>query len=294
MWYRFFPPKHIRDVGTFQDAGPFVNDPLILALAEAAALFPLSEKPDFVISLGTGEPQTADISENVSDNTRQKRQKSIVRKLGEAFWEKLQDKQIREAIQTRCVPQWYHRLDTALDGFGPRLDDTASMPMLKEQAENDDSIAPQIERAACCLVASMFYFELDSVPDRHEGRFVGTGRILCSLPVTDKDFPKTMEKLSAESAQFLLDGNPICKVDDPSCFDKDGNLRKSIELNAFGTFAISLKTGQSEPWNISGSPFSVESLVKAQGLNMPFGRPDHLKRKASGGFDLPSTKRRCT
>ncbi|KAE9969413.1 hypothetical protein EG328_006861 [Venturia inaequalis] len=61
----FFPPKHIRDVGTFQDAGPFVNDPLILALSEAAALFPLSGKPDFVISLGTGEPHHADVPDRV-------------------------------------------------------------------------------------------------------------------------------------------------------------------------------------------------------------------------------------
>ncbi|XTI86646.1 hypothetical protein V2W45_351716 [Cenococcum geophilum] len=97
----FFPPKHIPSVGTFQDAGPFVNDPLILALSEMAALLPLNEKPDFVISLGTGEPRHTDVSENVSDNTRQK---SVLRRLGEVFWEKLQDKQIREAIQTRVIP----------------------------------------------------------------------------------------------------------------------------------------------------------------------------------------------
>jgi len=59
-----------------------VNDLLILALSEMAALFPLSNKPDFVISLGTGEPHHANMPEKVSDNTRQK---SILRKVGEAF-----------------------------------------------------------------------------------------------------------------------------------------------------------------------------------------------------------------
>ncbi|KAF1993196.1 hypothetical protein P154DRAFT_540616 [Amniculicola lignicola CBS 123094] len=116
---RFFPLKYICDVGMFQDAGPFVNNPLILVLSEAAALFPLSSKPDFVISLGTGEPHYADVPNRVSDNIWHK---SILRKLGEAFWEKLQDKQIREAIQTWCIPEWYYRIDTALDGFRPRLD----------------------------------------------------------------------------------------------------------------------------------------------------------------------------
>lgn len=52
-----------------------------------------------------------------------------------------------------------------------------------------------------------------------------------------------MERLSAESAQFLLDDCPICTVDDASCLSKDGNFRKSIELNTAGKFAISLKRG---------------------------------------------------
>jgi len=80
-------------------------------------------------------------------------------------------------------------------------------------------------------------------------------------------------------------------VDNPSCFNKDGNLRKSIGLNTSGKFTISLKRGHTKPWNISGSPFSIDSLVKAQGLNTPFGRPNHRKRKVSTKFNLPRTKR---
>ncbi|KAI2602275.1 hypothetical protein GGR54DRAFT_645183 [Hypoxylon sp. NC1633] len=53
----FFSPKHVDGVGTFQDAGPLENNPVISALSEAAALFPLVEEPDFVVSLGTGEPE---------------------------------------------------------------------------------------------------------------------------------------------------------------------------------------------------------------------------------------------
>ena len=88
-------------MGTFQDTGPFVNDLIILALSEMAALFPLHEKPDFVISLGTGEPRHSDAPNYVSTHSQHK---NVLRRLGEAFWEKLQDKQIREAIQTRVVP----------------------------------------------------------------------------------------------------------------------------------------------------------------------------------------------
>jgi hypothetical protein len=58
--YSCFPPKHIPGVGTFQDAGPLENDPLISALSEMAAMFPLIEEPDFVVSLGTGAPRLKD------------------------------------------------------------------------------------------------------------------------------------------------------------------------------------------------------------------------------------------
>jgi hypothetical protein len=56
--YRFFPSKEINGVGTFQDPGPLENDPLISALSEVAAMFPLIEEPDFIVSLGTGAPRT--------------------------------------------------------------------------------------------------------------------------------------------------------------------------------------------------------------------------------------------
>ena len=59
-----------------------MNDLLILALSKIVALFPLSNKPNFVISLGTSEPHYTNIPEKVSNNTQQK---SILCKLGEAF-----------------------------------------------------------------------------------------------------------------------------------------------------------------------------------------------------------------
>lgn len=47
-----------------------MNDPLILALSKMTALFPLSNKPNFVISLGTSELHRADMPKKVSNNTQ--------------------------------------------------------------------------------------------------------------------------------------------------------------------------------------------------------------------------------
>jgi hypothetical protein len=283
---RFFPPKDIHDVGKFQDAGPYVNDPLILALSEVTAMFPLIEEPDFVISLGTGE--YTESSTDVSSHSR----KSVLQRLSEAVWEKMQDEQVREAIQTRMIPKWYHRFNITLDGIGPRLDQAESIPDLKKMVEDDNSLSKRIDNAADCLIASLFYFKLKSMPERREGKFVGSGHILCSLSINDPLFEELVEQLSAQSAQFFLDDHPIGIVNDPSCFGKDGNFRKTVELNTNDKFTISLKKGTSDPWNISRSPFSLEKLIAAQGLNMLFGRPDHQKRKAPEDFGFSRKKQR--
>lgn len=207
-------------------------------------------------------------------------------------------KELRFLNKVHKISPFYYLLctiaisQTALNGFGPRLDDTVSIPMLKEQADRDGSMSELIDNAAHSLVASLFYFKLDRHPDRHEGKFVGSGHILCSVPVIDPAFPKLMDRLSAESAQFLLDGCPICSIDDPSCWDKEGNFRKSIGISTTDSFAITLKRGKTETWNISASPFSVNTLIKQQRFKSFFGRPDHRKRKVSDEFDFPGTKRR--
>jgi len=250
-------------------------------------LFPL-KKPDFVISLGTGESNNLEVS---ADNSPRK--KSPLRRLGELIWEKCQDKQIREAIQTRPAPKWYHRINLKFDGMEPRLDDTSSMVELKSKAENDQSVSELIDNAARCVMASLFYFELDSIPQRSGENYVGSGRILCTLRRDDPALQVLINQLSTQSAQFLLNDCPISLVDDPSCFSKDGNFRKEIELDVADGFTVSLQQGHFEPWNISGSPFSVKRLVVAQGLEASFGTSDHRKRKASDLHTYPIKKRRC-
>jgi hypothetical protein len=43
--------------------------------------------------------------------------------------------------------------------------------------------------------------------------------------------------------------------------------------------SIHLQEGGFKSYNISGSLFSVDWLMEAQGFGSPFGRPDGMKRK---------------
>jgi hypothetical protein len=265
------------------------NDPLISALSEVASMFPLIEEPDFILSLGTGEPknngtcanstcepENDDTCTNGTPNTW--KNKALPR-LCRMFWEKMRDRKIRQAFQMH--PR-YHRLNSELDLTEPRLDEANSMPALKLKVQADDSISKAIDSIARCMIASLFYFELDSIPDRIDGKYVGIGHIQCLLRRNSPAFSLLLRQLSNCSAAFYLDDCPIPgRLGDSSFFGADRNFRKRVELNVADRFVISLKQGNSEPCNISGSSYSINKLILAQGLNAHFGTADHRKRKRS-------------
>ncbi|KAH7111317.1 phospholipase [Dendryphion nanum] len=283
----FFPPKHIRNVGTFQDAGPLENDPLISALSEVAAMFPLVEEPDFILSLGTGEPTSN--NELSTDIPRGIWKNGAFPRLCRLFWEKMRDGKVRQAYHSH--PR-YHRLNVTFDGEEPQLDDIMSIPGLKSKVQEDESTSDAIDHVARCLIASLFYFELDSKPERSDGKYMGSGRILCSLRSHDPSFKPLIDQLSSISAQFYLDEHVIAAVKDSSCLDKDGNFRVRVELNTADRFTISLQESSSETYNISGSPFSIGKLIQAQAFDASFGRSDHRKRKAGGDLENPNKRQR--
>jgi hypothetical protein len=89
-------------------------------------------------------------------------------------------------------------------------------------------------------------------------------------------------QLANRSAAFYLGDCPIPgRIGDNSFLDANGNFRKRVELDVLDRFTISLKQGSSDVCNISGSPYSIERLVLAQGLEAHFGTANHRKRKAT-------------
>jgi hypothetical protein len=288
--YRFFPPKEIRGVGTFQDAGPLENDPLVSALSEVAAMFPQIEQPDYIVSLGTGTPRSKGVGPSMSvSSPLSLRKYGAFPRLCRMFWEKMRDRQVKQIFRTH--PR-YHRLDMEFDNAEPRLDDTESIHELQSKVENDPSVSNVIDNIARCAIASLFYFELDSIPVGCNRQYIGTGFIFCSLRRTDPLFKLLLDQLSSMAATFYLNNCPIPgTVGDQSCIGKDGNFRKRIELNLSGKFTISLKQGDSDPCHISGSPYMIDKLISAQGFDAHFGRADHRKRKRSSDSDLSARKR---
>jgi hypothetical protein len=201
------------------------------------------------------------------------------------FGEKMRDGQVKQVFRTN--PR-YHRLDTEFDGPLPRLDNIQSIHGLQLKAQEDHSVSKVIDNITRYAIASLFYFELDSKPERYNGEYIGVGSIFCTICQSDPAFKPLLDQLS--NAAFYLDNCPVLgEIGDRSFIGKDGNFRKRVELSVNGRFAISLKQRDSEPCNISGSPYAVERLISA--LDTHFGRADHGKLKRSVDGDLPARKR---
>ncbi|KAF1965189.1 FabD/lysophospholipase-like protein [Bimuria novae-zelandiae CBS 107.79] len=274
----FFPPKHINEVGTFQDAGPLENDPLLWALSEVSAMFPLLKEPNFVISLGTGEPGQNNYEISTED-CRNIRKNGMFTRICNLIMEKMRDKTI-------------YRLNVDFETTEPRLDDSKSIPELISKVETDQRLSASIDEVAHCLIASLFYFELDSAPERYDGKYVITGHVLCSIRRSDLAFEALFSKLSAEPVRFWVNDWPMLEsVNDPSCFGKDGNFRKRVRIETSDGFTMLLK-GETKAYNISGSPFTVKGLVAAQGLDAPFGRADHALSYHLSIIEIDDSKER--
>lgn len=250
-------------------------------------MFPMAEEPDFVISLGTGEPDSYSVC---ATRTPPKWRNKALPRLCRLLWEKTRDRKIRQAF--RLHPR-YHRLDIALDEVEPRLDDVRSMSELKSKVQRDGSLSTAVDSVVRCMVASLFYFELESIPETVDGQSIAVGHIQCSVRSNSPAFPLLLRQLLDCSAAFYLDDDRISgTMGDGSYLGADGNFRKRIELNIRDRFTLSLKQGNSEPCNISGSPYSIERLISVQGLNAYLGTANHRKRRQGDSHTLGRKKRR--
>jgi hypothetical protein len=294
---RFFPPRHINGVGTFQDVGALENDPVIWALSEAMAIFPIKKKLDYIISLGTGEPGLQNY-EATTEDCRNTWKNGMFRRGYHLMLERMREKPLRRAYkmvgQLAQTLHRVHRLSVRFETVEPRLDDIESIPSLIAKVRGDADLSTGADDAACCLIATLFYFELDAAPEKYGGKYIATGHISCSVRQCEPEFQALFCNLTKIAARFRIDGwSAPDSIQSASCFGKDGNFRMAVKIKTNGVFSLSLAQGGEKAYDISGSPFNVQDLVTAQGLNASLGREDHGKRKRHyEGISSPKKRRR--
>lgn len=285
----------IKGLGTYQDAGQLRNNPIFSALSEAEALFPHAQEPDFVVSLGTGCPRSDPAGPDAS-GTRGLIKDGCFPRCFRAFWETMRGSRDWQALTSSGRPKSsgkFHRLDVEFDGLEPRLDEVANIPSLQSKVLEDPSIASVIDNIAHCAISSLFFFELHTMPKRIGEEYVGSGSIRCVLSQREPAFEVLMRELRKNHARILLGENHIADIDDVRNFDQTGGFSCQFGVTVRAAFSIFLQEDNGPPCNISGSPFSMEEVIHAQGLDAYLGTANHLKRKWPGdGYEDSGGKRR--
>lgn len=274
-----------------------------MALSEAEALFPFTEEPDFVVSLGTGGPRP-NAEELYASGSRGLLKDGWIPRFLRGSWETMAGDRDWKALVSFGRPKSsgkYHRLDIEFDGPEPRLDAVSDMASLQSRALRDPLLSPVLDNIAECAIASLFYFKPHTRPRYMGGQYVGSGWIKCKLRHGEPALEVLLSRLCAAGARLLmgdrnfpdLHDKCIAEIDDPSNFDETGNFCTSLTLGVQGSFSVFLQEGSNTPRHISGSPYSVERLVRAEGLEAYFGRADHRKRDwAHDDCSVPQAKRR--
>ena len=307
----FFTPKKIAGLGKFQDGGLTDNNPYKLAMKEIKASFddPAAKRSTLKVSLGTGKAPDQD-PEMYGSNSWWRDLWFI--RLFRALWSSIDSQEgsyVIRKMETSSHEEGlkggrkrrrgeYFRFNFDFRGRAPRLDDSSKIPEMKIHAREAILHSKQLDRLAHCIIAELFVFELEleSIPRKENGRYSCIGYILCCHRAGAPAFEALLGRLTKSSARFLLRGRALPgSIQDRSSLARDGNFRKRVCFDVAkreDLVSLHLQEKGSEPYNISGSPFSVNWLIEAQGLERRFGRSDGVKRKRKDNDDLPRKRQR--
>ncbi|OBT48514.1 hypothetical protein VE00_01410 [Pseudogymnoascus sp. WSF 3629] len=264
-----FTPKKIEGLGKFQDGGLTFNNPTKLALEKIKDFFPndLSAKRSTLkVSLGTGKAPEREPELHGSDSWW----KDLwFFRLCRVLWSSMDGQESSDAVykkEANSVEDLttvmnkrrgeYFRFNIEFRSQQPRLDDSSKIPEMKALAQGEVALQlSQLDQLAHCLIAEFFVFELEA-----------------GSPA----FNALLRRLTGLSAAFLLRGRTLPgSAQDRSSLARDGNFRKRVCFDVTSKedlVSLQLQERGSEPYHISGSPFSVNWLIEAQGLGRPFER----------------------
>ncbi|CAM1508786.1 Fc.00g056340.m01.CDS01 [Cosmosporella sp. VM-42] len=283
----YFPPKYVSGLGTFQDAGVLENNPILVALSEFAAING-NAKPDLVLNIGTGS--TPDVP--IKDQRPRFIMDSWLVRLKRAYMSLMQGKKnwhaanASKGIRRR---NGMYRLDITLQQ-PPALDDTTTMAMLTSLVQRDTLTLKAVPEIVSHLFATLFYFELDSLPKRSGSKFSVSGQILCIRKGNDPALPKILERL--RKSTVLINGKPVSCVTDT---DAHSNILQEVVFTTGNSILIEIMEGGSRhAFPISGSPHNIAKLISGGRMTAAFGTRTHMKRPSSETCSRPSKRRkRC-
>ena len=239
--------------------------------------------PDFALSLGTGTSHPVEARNHetktspITDGCVPRLFRSFMGQLdGEKTW--------TEFTNTLSIEGKgrYHRLNISFPGREPQLDDVTTMSQMKASAIESIKIDPRLRPVLDSIVASLFYFELQSIPHFSDGEFHCFGHIYCRLKDSSLALDRLVRQLIQTRAKFVVRGRPVQCVE-PAEVRRNALTRykRAIRFSVTSLHSrayILIRGITSRAKEISGFPMSVAELIALQSLDTSFGRDDHATK----------------
>ena len=175
----------------------------------------------------------------------------------------------------------YHRLNIQFHGPEPSLDDALKIPEMKDAvahtvSQDQDGMIAILD----AMIASLFYFELDGLPETRRGELFCSGHIYCRADLRADGLRYLYTKLRDTSSWFLVQGNPVkCVERIPKSlppFKRKVSFRVKHDDELV---TISIRGITRTSISISGFPTTVRQLVMCQRLDGVFGTVDHMVKE---------------
>lgn len=161
----------------------------------------------------------------------------------------------------------------------PQLDDISAMQDPEKQSEVFLQQADAKLQLICDnLLASSFYFELDNLPRRVDGKWQCGGFVHSRLPLTGDGRAQLCKWLHEKKASFVVNNESFSSmVGDQWTLPTPYRCRISFLIDSLEQeLRIVLVRLRTPSLSISGMPTSVAQLIRSQMLDAPFGRVDHI------------------
>ncbi|KAL8802034.1 MAG: hypothetical protein Q9200_006728, partial [Gallowayella weberi] len=274
LWEALFKPAKIGPAGTFQDGGLKHNNPINLALWEIPYIWPSIQRPDIVVSLGTGTG--SDSQSPHAPNFRHVIQDGFIPRLWRSFMSSLDGQSTWRDLWNRLDERSrdnYSRFNVSLSGDGPAMDDIQRIDQLRACVQSQPDSGRSQLKTAFALLISTFFFELSSAPTFQAGRYFCEGTIRCRL--TGRTICQTLQRIHQSNLTFMTSDQVLGQLEpeDDLCSGCSRYLKKVHFVIRHPTeqttvFVQSTTLGRR---NLSSFPQSMQWFIDQQHLAEPFG-----------------------
>ncbi|RPA84531.1 hypothetical protein BJ508DRAFT_323445 [Ascobolus immersus RN42] len=295
----YFTPFHHKPSGQIlQDGALRYNNPVEVAFAEGQKLLPgpcSNSLPDLLLSIGTGHAiesreQAIALSRSKKLSRVAEGAKDMIKLAKNAVEDNLDTSKAWNAFISKHPSDTHRfvRLNMELGEKRPDLDDLSAIPYLQNTASTQFAIDRQIKRVADRLIASLFYFHLETVEASQGDQsysHICRGSIRCRLSYKEMGASMLADKFRARlpDATFIIESaaSPFSEAATNAKLEGRRPVERTtvvlrgtsagVEVDQFGALCSAIDTRR--VWQF---PVSIPVLDCASSTNITLESEGHI------------------